>query len=109
MKLTHKYIGTPLISKLAKMIYKVPIGDFNCGLRGYRTQKIKELNCEASGMEYATEMIIKAKQNHLRMIEVPINFYKDKRGTKSHLNTIRDGIRHVRVIVKNYKSKKCKT
>lgn len=101
MKFLHKYLGTPMISTLAKKIYHIPIGDFNCGLRGYQTQKINKLNCSADGMEYATEMIIKAKKANLKITEVPINFYKDKRNRKSHLRTIQDGFSHLKTIVKN--------
>lgn len=100
MKITHKYIGTPLISFIARKKYRLKIGDFNCGLRGYDTKKINNLNCIANGMEYATEMIIKAKQENLKIIEVPINFYKDGRNKKSHLRTFRDGIRHFKTILK---------
>ncbi len=99
MKFLHRYIGTPMISYLARKKYKIPVGDFNCGLRGYVTEKIKNLNCEASGMEYATEMLIKASQADLIIGEIPINFYKDKRNKKSHLRTVRDGIRHLKVII----------
>ena len=53
-------------------------------------------------MEYATEMLIKAKKANLNIVEVPINFYKDKREKKSHLNPIKDGIMHMKVIIKNF-------
>lgn len=100
MKLSHKYLGTPVISFLARRKYKVNIRDFNCGLRGYNTEKINKLNCSCGGMEYATEMIIKAQLSNLKITEVPINFYKDGRNGGSHLNTIKDGIRHLKVIYK---------
>lgn len=57
----------------------------------------------AGGMEYASEMIIKAKKAGLRIIEVPINFYKDGRDRKPHLNSLRDGIRHIKILFKNIK------
>ena len=98
MKFSHKYIGTPLISKIAQKLYDINIEDFNCGLRGYDTKKIMELNCNCEGMEYATEMIIKARKNNLKLVEIPINFYKDKREKTSYLRTIRDGIRHLKII-----------
>ena len=87
------------IVNLARKKYKIPVGDFNCGLRGYVTEKIKNLNSEASGVEYATEMLIKASQADLIIGEIPIDFYKDKRNKKSHLRTVRDGIRHLKVII----------
>ena len=101
MKFLHRYIGTPFISYLARKKYKILIKVFNCGLRGYVTEKINELNCKAKGMEYATEMIIRAKKANLKIVEVPINFYKDKRNKRSHLRTFKDGIRHLNVIKTN--------
>ena len=101
MKFLHKYIGTPIISHLAQRRYNIKVSDFNCGLRGYDRQKVMDLKCISTGMEYATEMLIKAQKNNLKIIEIPINFYKDKRERPSHLKTIRDGIRHMKIILKN--------
>lgn len=98
MKFSHKYIGTPIISFIARKKYNIKIGDFNCGLRGYNTDKFKQLKCEAEGMEFATEMIIKAKQRGLKIEEVAINFYKDGRNAKSHLRSISDGVKHLKEI-----------
>ena len=99
MPFSHKYIGTPIISWLGRMKCKAKIGDFNCGLRGYDTKKINALNCKCGGMEYATEMIIKAKNANLKIIEIPINFYKDGRNKKPHLRAIKDGLRHLKIII----------
>lgn len=99
MKFWHRYLGTPLISYLGRKKYEIPVKDFNCGLRGYKTEKIKNLKYETTGMEYATEMLIKSKKAGLKIIEIPINFYKDKRKKESHLNTIEDGIKHIKVII----------
>ena len=98
MPFSNKYIGTPIISWIGRKKCKIKIGDFNCGLRGYDTQKIIDLNCKCPGMEYATEMIIKAKQSNLKIVEVPINFYKDGRNQKPHLKAISDGFRHLKVL-----------
>lgn len=102
MKKTHQYIGTPIISAIGNAKYNVNIGDFNCGLRGYCTKEINNLNCKCEGMEYATEMIIRAKLAGLKICEVPINFYKDSRKRKSHLRPIKDGVRHFKTLFKNY-------
>lgn len=99
MKWSHRYIGTPILSLFIKKIYKLNIGDVNCGLRGYNKQSFMSLECRASGMEFASEMMIKASMKKLKIKEIPINFYKDKRDKKSHLRTIRDGIRHLRLII----------
>ena len=101
MPFSHKYIGTPIISWIGRMKYKVDIGDFNCGLRGYDTKKVNALNCKCGGMEYATEMIIKVKKANLKMTEIPINFYKDGREKKPHLKTFQDGFRHLRILLYN--------
>ena len=99
MKWLHRYVGTPVISFIGRIKCKVKIGDFNCGLRGYDTKKVNDLNCECTGMEYATEMIILAKKGNLKIKEVPINFYKDKRNKKPHLRAVRDGLRHLRILL----------
>ena len=99
MKFWHRYLGTPLISYLGRKKYKIPVKDFNCGLRGYKTEKIGNLEYKTTGMEYATEMLIASKKAGLKIIEIPINFYKDKRKKASHLNTIKDGIKHIKVII----------
>lgn len=101
MPFSHKYIGTPIISLIGRVKYKVKTGDFNCGLRGYDTKKINNLNCSCVGMEYATEMIIKVEKANLKITEVPINFYKDGRERKSHLKTFQDGFRHLKVFLSN--------
>lgn len=101
MKLTHKYVGTPIISLLGQKMYGIKVGDFNCGLRAYDNEKIINLKCTSTGMEYATEMLIKAVENNLKIAEVPIDFYKDGRERKSHLNSISDGFRHFRVLLKH--------
>ena len=101
IKILHKYIGTPLISFIAGQKYKIKIEDFNCGLRGFNTEKVQQIQFVSTGMEFATEMIIKAKQNNLKITEIPINFYKDGRNSKSHLRPIKDGIRHMRMIIFN--------
>lgn len=99
MPFLHKYIGTPVISFLGNKLYKINVGDFNCGLRAIKKEILADLNFKTSGMEFATEMLVKARKNNLVIAEVPINFYKDKRECKPHLKTFRDGLRHLKVLV----------
>lgn len=101
IKFSHKYIGTPVISWIIRILYNINVYDANCGLRGYNNEKIVDLNCISEGMEYASEMLIKAGKANLKIKEIPINFYKDKREGSSHLKTIKDGVRHLKVILKN--------
>lgn len=106
MPIAHRYIGTPIISGVGNIIYKLRVKDYNSGLRGYDREKVKGMNLETKGFEYCTEMIIKAKRNNLKIEEVDINFRKDKRGRKPHLKPIRAGIKHMRVIFENVQYKK---
>ena len=98
MPVWNRYLGTPVISFIGRVRSKTKIGDFNCGLRGYNTEKINSLNCKCEGMEYATEMILRAGKAKLKIKEVPINFYKDKRNKPPHLRPIKDGIRHLKML-----------
>lgn len=99
MKISHK-IGVRFLTIIANIFYKTKINDFHCGLRVYNTKKFQDLKLKQKGMEYASEMIIMAKINNLKMIEVPTRLRKDLRNKKSHLRTISDGFRHLIFILK---------
>jgi len=100
MPFSHRYIGTPMISFIGRLIYKTNIKDFNCGLRALKKENILKLNLKSDGMEYASEMIIKAQKNKLNVQEIPIDFYCDQRDRKPHLKTIPDGFRHLKVLIR---------
>ena len=85
-------------------MFKIKINDFHCRLRGYKKDKILDLNLSSTGMEYASEMIIKSSINKLKIDEIPIVLHKDERvKTRSKLNTFRDGIRHLKLMLKLHK------
>ena len=105
MPLSHK-IGVKALSGYANLLFRTPIKDFHCGLRMYNTEKLKGIKLECPGMEYASEMIIKAKINNLSMCEVSTTLRKDLRDGKPHLRTIRDGFRHLFLITKMFINKK---
>lgn len=105
MPLSHK-IGVNFLSKFANCFSKTPIKDYHCGLRAYNTKKIRELKLSAEGMEYASEMIIKAQINNLKMCEIPTILRKDLRDRKPHLRTIRDGFRHLFLILEMFINRK---
>jgi len=100
MPFTHRYIGTPAITLIGNILYHSKLGDYNCGLRGFRRSKMKSIKFTSTGMEFASEMIIKVTRNNFKVKEIPINLYKDKRDRKPHLNTIRDGVRHLFTLIK---------
>ena len=97
MSISHK-IGVRFLSDFSNFFFHTPIKDYHCGLRAYKKESIEKINLTQKGMEYASEMIILSKLNNLKMLEVPTVLRKDLREKKSHLRTIRDGIRHLNLI-----------
>jgi glycosyltransferase involved in cell wall biosynthesis len=91
----HKHVGNPLLSWLGRLLFKVPIRDFHCGLRAFRADSILSLNLKAIGMEFASEMVVKASLNGLKIAEVPTTLKPDGRSRAPHLRTWRDGWRHL--------------
>jgi glycosyltransferase involved in cell wall biosynthesis len=99
MPLLHRYLGNPLLSALGRLFFHSPCGDFHCGLRGFERSAILGLDLEASGMEFASEMIVKATINELRITEVPTILSPDGRDRAPHLRSWRDGWRHLRFLL----------
>lgn len=95
----HRYLGNPVLSFLGRVFYRTKVGDFHCGLRGFRRDKIMELNLKSSGMEFASEMICKAVMSDFKIIETPIKLYPDGRDRAPHLRSWRDGWRHLRFLL----------
>jgi len=95
----HRYLGNPVLSFIGRIFFPSNIKDFHCGLRGYNTQSIRQLNLRTTGMEYASEMVVQATLNDLKMIEVPTNLSPDGRSRPPHLNSWRDGWRHLKFLL----------
>ena len=95
----HRFVGTPVISFLGRILFGARLSDFNCGMRAMTRACFERLDLRTSGMEFASEMIIKASLLKLQMAEVPIHFHKDARGRPPHLRTFRDGWRHLRFML----------
>ena len=95
----HRYLGTPVLSFIGRLFFRSTIGDFNCGLRGFRRDSAIALGLQATGMEFASEMIVKAALAHQKISEVPTTLAKDGRSRPPHLNTWRDGWRHLRFLL----------
>jgi len=98
MPWSHRYIGNPILSFVGRLFFKSSIGDFHCGLRGYNRDSILNLNLKTSGMEYASEMVVMAELNHLKIAEVPTTLEKDGRSRPPHLRSFRDGWRHLKFL-----------
>lgn len=95
----HKYLGNPVLSFVGRLFFKAPIGDFHCGLRGFRRDAIRRLGLTTTGMEFASEMVVKAALRKLRITEVPTTLVPDGRSRPPHLRTWRDGWRHLRFLL----------
>ncbi len=95
----HRYIGNPVLSRIGNLFFGSAIHDFHCGLRGVRRDALPKLGLHATGMEFATEMVIKAMMLRLRVTEVPTVLHPDGRGRPPHLRTWRDGWRHLRLLL----------
>jgi glycosyltransferase involved in cell wall biosynthesis len=92
----HRYFGNPLLTAIGRLLFKSPVNDFYCGLRGFRRDAILPLRLTSSGMEFALEMIVKSTLSHLRVTEVPTMLHPDGRGRSPHLRSWRDGWRSLR-------------
>ncbi len=95
----HRLLGNPILSWLGRLFFKCPIGDFHCGLRAFRKDAIDSLHLQSVGMEFASEMIVKATLFRLRVTEVPTVLSPDGRDRPPHLRTWRDGWRHLRFLL----------
>lgn len=99
MPFLHRYLGNPVLSFIGRLFFRIPVGDFHCGLRGFRRDSILKLNLETSGMEFASEMVVKAALARLEIVEVPTTLSQDGRSRPPHLRTWRDGWRHLRFLL----------
>jgi len=95
----HRFVGTPILSWIGRILFGSRLSDFNCGMRAMTRAAYDKLKLQTSGMEFASEMIIKASLFGLKISEVPIHFHKDARGRPPHLRTFRDGWRHLRFML----------
>jgi len=95
----HKYLGNPVLSFIGRLFFQNGFGDFHCGMRGFTREAFEKMNPTTAGMEFASEMVVKASLLQLKSKEVPIKLYKDGRGRPPHLNTWRDGWRHLRFLL----------
>jgi len=92
----HRYFGNPALSRLGRLFFQSPVGDFYCGLRGFRKEAYEWMGLRTTGMEFATEMIVKATLLRLQITEIPTTLSPDGRNRPSHLRTWRDGWRTLR-------------
>lgn len=99
MPFLHRWLGNPVLTGLGRLFFHVPVSDFHCGLRGFRAGAIERLGLRTTGMEFASEMVVKASLFHLAITEIPVTLRPDGRSRPPHLRTWRDGWRHLRFLL----------
>jgi len=99
----HRFVGTPFLSSIFHILYGHKIGDINCGMRAISRQALDSLELKTTGMEFASEMIVRAVKKKLKIKEIPIDYYKRK--GESKLKTIPDGWRHLHFLLNDFISK----
>jgi hypothetical protein len=95
----HRWLGNPVLTGLGRLFFRTRVSDFHCGLRGFRRDAILGLDLRTTGMEYASEMVVKAVLFGLTITEIPVRLRRDGRSRPPHLRTWRDGWRHLRFLL----------
>jgi glycosyltransferase involved in cell wall biosynthesis len=95
----HRYLGNPVLTRIGRLFFKSPCGDFHCGMRGFRRDAVLAMELQTTGMEFASEMVVKATLLGLRVTEVPTTLSPDGRSRPPHLRSWRDGWRHLRFLM----------
>lgn len=95
----HRYLGNPVLTTIGRLFFHSPVRDFHCGLRGFRKEAIMQMNLRTTGMEFASEMVVKATLMKMRIAEVPTILSPDGRSRPPHLRSWRDGWRHLRFLL----------
>jgi glycosyltransferase involved in cell wall biosynthesis len=99
MPFLNKYLGNPVLSFTGRLFFKCQVKDFHCGLRGFRKESIQALELQAMGMEFASEMVVKAVLKSFKITEIPTILSPDGRSRPPHLRRWRDGWRHLRFLL----------
>jgi hypothetical protein len=99
MPFKNRYLGNPVLSGIGRLFVRSPAGDFHCGIRGFSVDAFRRMDLRTTGMEFASEMVIKATLGGMRITEVPTELHKDGRNRPPHLRPWRDGWRHLRFML----------
>lgn len=95
----HQHLGNPVLSAMGRILFRVPVRDFHCGLRAFNLQSVRNLELNSPGMEFASEMVVLSSKRGLRIEEVPVTLSPDLRSRPPHLKTWSDGWRHLRFLL----------
>jgi len=95
----HRWLGNPVLSFVGRVFFRIPVRDFHCGLRGFDAETVRNLDLRTAGMEFASEMVVRAALAGVRIEEVPTTLQPDGRSRPPHLRTWRDGWRHLKFLL----------
>lgn len=101
----HKHVGNPILTKLINILFNIGISDAHCGMRAIKKRSLDKLDLKSSGMEFASEMLIQVSIQKLRITEIPIT-YRKRGGGKPKLSSIKDGTRHLKLMLSTWKKQK---
>ncbi len=99
MPFKNRYLGNPVLSFVGRLFFSIKIGDFHCGLRGFSKEAVQKMDLRTTGMEFASEMVVKASLHKMKITEVPTILHPDGRSRPPHLKPWRDGWRHLRFLL----------
>lgn len=99
MPFLHRYLGNPVLTFILNLLFGTRISDSQCGMRMFKKESLERLNLVTTGMEFASELLVKAAWAKFRIVEIPIEFFKDGRSRKPYLRTWRDGWRHLTFLI----------
>lgn len=100
MPFLHRYVGTPVLSLVMRLLFDSTVRDINSGMRGLTREAYQRLALRTDGMELASEMLVSATAHKMRIREVPVRFFRDQRGRPGHLRPLRDGMRHLLLLLR---------
>ena len=96
----HRYFGTPVLTFVLNLLYGTKVSDSQCGMRLMKKECLDKINFTATGMEFASELLVEFAKHKFRIVETPISLYKDQKGRLPHLQPWRDGLRHLVYLVR---------
>lgn len=96
----HRYIGNPVLSFIGRLLFRTPVRDFHCGLRGFSREAALAMDLRSDGMELASEIVVRASLLGMRACEIPTTLQPDGRDHPPHLRSFRDGLRHLRIMLR---------
>lgn len=108
MPFLNRWLGNPVLTLVGQVLFRIPTTDFHCGMRAFNAESIRKLDLCCTGMEWASEMVIKSKLAGLKMTEVPVTLHKDGRGRPPHLRRWRDGWRHLCFMLQHAQTRGCR-